>query len=302
MSSQQRVLGSVADLMAGLMMVFLFIAIAYMIEVKSKQASLADQAKQAMEARDSSDQARKNAEKSEIQAKASQKAAEASRKEAEVSRKEAEESRIEAEKGRKRSDATRAFMSEIAAEYVNSMAALEQALHTEFDKDLERWRAEIDNGSIRFLEPDILFDTNSAEIKIPFRKILDEFFPRYLEILTSDKFREEIEEVRIEGHTSTEWRDAEDDEDRYLKNAELSQRRAFSVLDHCYSMPASRKLHPWLIKSLRANGLSFASPVKTQEGTIDPERSRRVEFRVITRTTEKIRRILETGNELPSVE
>jgi outer membrane protein OmpA-like peptidoglycan-associated protein len=113
---------------------------------------------------------------------------------------------------------------------------------------------------------------------------------------------EQIEEVRIEGHTSTEWRDAVDDEDRYLKNAELSQRRAFSVLDHCYSMPASRKQHPWLIKSLRANGLSFASPVKNKEGVIDPERSRRVEFRVITRTTEKIRRILETGNTAPPEE
>lgn len=273
-------------------MVFLFIAIAYMIEVKSKQASLADEANKAMAALESAETAKHEAEASEKQAKASQELAEASRKEAEMSRAEAEE-------GRKRSDATKAVMSEIAAEYVNSKAALDKALHTEFDKDLKRWRAEIDNGSIRFLEPDILFDTNSAEIKLPFKKILDNFFPRYLAILTSGMFRDEIEEVRIEGHTSTEWRDAVDNADRYLKNAELSQRRAFSVLDHCYSLPASRKQHPWLIKSLRANGLSYASPVKNTRGTIDPERSRRVEFRVITRTTEKIRRILETGNTSP---
>jgi len=276
-------------------MVFLFIAIAYMIEIKSNQSALEDEAKKAKEALGSAEAAKQEAEASAKQAKASQELAEASRKEA-------EKSRVEAEEGRKRSDATKAFMSEIAAEYVNSKAALDKALHAEFDKDLKKWRAEIDNGSIRFLEPDILFDTNSAEIKMPFRKILDDFFPRYLDILTADKFREEIEEVRIEGHTSTEWRDAADDEDRYLKNAELSQRRAFSVLDHCYSLPVSRKQHPWLTKCLRANGLSFASPVKNKEGVIDPERSRRVEFRVITRTTEKIRRILETGNTAPPEE
>jgi chemotaxis protein MotB len=289
MSSQQRVLGSVADLMAGLMMVFLFIAIAYMIQIQSSQTSLANQAKEAVAARDAAEQARKQAEASEKQAKESQEAAE-------LSRKAAEASRLEAEEGKKRSDATRAFMSEIAAEYVNSKAALEKSMHGEFDKDLKRWRAELDNGSIRFLEPDILFDTNSAEIKTPFKSVLDDFFPRYLAILTSDKFRQEIEEVRIEGHTSTEWRDSANDQDRYLKNAELSQRRALSVLDHCYLLSASQPHHEWLIKTLRANGLSFASPVKNDKGTIDPERSRRVEFRVITRTTEKIRRILETGD------
>lgn len=295
MSTQQRALGSVADLMAGLMMVFLFIAIAYMIEVKSKQASLAEQARQAVEARDSAEHARKKAEESERHAKASQQAAEQSRKEA-------EESRREAEEGKKRSDATRAVMSEIASEYVNSKAALEKAMHAEFDRDLKRWHAEIANGSIRFLEPDVLFDTNSAEIKVPFKEVLNDFFPRYLQILTSEQFRDEIEEVRIEGHTSTEWRDAEDDEDRYLKNAELSQRRAFSVLDHCFSLTASRECHPWLITTLRANGLSFANPVRNEQDAIDPARSRRVEFRVITRTTEKIRRILETDEALPENE
>ena len=281
MSTQQRALGSVADLMAGLMMVFLFIAIAYMIEIQSNQKALADGAKKAEEAR--------------IQAEASEKAALASAKEALESRRAAEAASQEADERRKSSEKVSATMQAIAGEYSSSKQALENALHAEFEPDLKRWRAEISDGSIRFLEPDILFDTSSAEIKPAFKDILDDFFPRYLSILTSQKFRDEIEEVRIEGHTSTEWRDAVSEQDRYLSNAELSQRRALAVLDHCFRSRESEKHRAWLVSNLRANGLSFARPVPGADGAPDPARSRRVEFRVITRTTEKIRRILDAS-------
>ena len=284
MSTQQRALGSVADLMAGLMMVFLFIAIAYMIEIQSNQKALADGAKQAGEAR--------------VKAERSEQAALASAKEALESRRAAEAVSQEADERRKKSENVSATMQAIASEYSSSKQALEGALHAEFEPDLKRWRAEISDGSIRFLEPDILFATSSAEIKPAFRSILNDFFPRYLAILTSDKFREEIDEVRIEGHTSTEWRDAVSEQDRYLSNAELSQRRALAVLDHCFRLPASEKNQIWLVATLRANGLSFARPVADTAGKADPERSRRVEFRVITRTTEKIRRILDASGKL----
>ena len=289
MSTQQRALGSVADLMAGLMMVFLFIAIAYMIQVKSSQIALEEEAKNAKIAKEEAEHAREQAEASAQLASEKEQRALQSQEEAEASRQDAAE-------GKRRSDEIRSTMQEIAAEYTASVAALDAALQKEFDKDLKRWHAEIENGAIRFLEPDILFDTNSDVIKPPFRLILDDFFPRYLAILASPAFHEEIEEVRIEGHTSTEWRDAANDEDRYLNNAALSQRRALSVLQYCFAMRSSRPRQEWLIKTLRANGLSFANPILNADGSINPERSRRVEFRAITRTTEKIRRILEAGN------
>jgi chemotaxis protein MotB len=283
MSTQQRTLGSVADLMAGLMMVFLFIAIAYMIEIKSSQSSLADQAREADEARKGAEEAREQAE--------------SAREDAEESRKAAEASKERAQQEMEQSEEARGQMAGIAEAYFMSKDALDRALHAEFDKDLQRWKAEIENGSIRFLEPDILFDTSSAEIKEAYRGILDDFFPRYLRILQAPQFRDEIEEVRIEGHTSTEWRDARNKEERYLKNAELSQQRAFAVLDYCFALPACRADDDWLITILRANGFSFANPIREEDGEIDSARSRRVEFRVITRTTERIRQILETGDE-----
>jgi outer membrane protein OmpA-like peptidoglycan-associated protein len=37
---------------------------------------------------------------------------------------------------------------------------------------------------------------------------LDNFFPRYLEILTNNKYKKQIKEIRIEGHTSSVWKNA----------------------------------------------------------------------------------------------
>ena len=49
----------------------------------------------------------------------------------------------------------------------------------------------------------------------------------------------------------------------------------------------------WLIKLLRANGVSFANPV-FKNGVENVEQSRRVEFRVITKVESKIADILNT--------
>ena len=57
-----------------------------------------------------------------------------------------------------------------------------------------------------------------------FIDILDSFFPRYLDILLSDNFRERIAEVRIEGHT--------DSRGEYMYNVRLSQSRTSNVLDY----------------------------------------------------------------------
>src|SRR5215472_5781181 len=44
-----------------------------------------------------------------------------------------------------------------------------------------------------------------SELKPEFQAILQDFFPRYVRILTSSKYRDAISEVRIEGHTSSDW-------------------------------------------------------------------------------------------------
>lgn len=184
-------------------------------------------------------------------------------------------------------------MLEIANTYADTKSKLNEALHNEFDKDLERWGAEIllDN-TIRFKEPDVLFTRSSSKIREKFKSILNDFFPRYVSILTDESFVKDIVEVRIEGHTSSIYRKESTIQSAYLYNARLSQNRAFSVLSYLFALPDVSLHEKWLVKVFRANGLAFAKRI-FENGTESLEKSRRVEFRVMTNTQERIEQILE---------
>lgn len=186
----------------------------------------------------------------------------------------------------------------IAVTYKEYQDELHNSLIQEFKKDLARWDAGIlDDGTVRFYEPEVLFDEGSKKIKPRFQQILGEFFPRYIALLGGEKFRDNIEEVRIEGHTSSKWEESKSIEDRYLNNAQLSQQRSLSILDYCFRLPSMVPYQAWLTKVIRANGLAFANPVLTSTGQEDESRSRRVEFKVRTKADEKIREIVHTVNE-----
>lgn len=183
-------------------------------------------------------------------------------------------------------------MSAIAKNYENLQQELYEALMKEFKKDLKKWDAQIDvDNTIRFNEPEVLFDTGAKQVKKRFKDILDDFFPRYVRILSLPKFKDNIEEIRIEGHTSQSWYSAQTLEDRYLGNAELSQARALEVLKYCFNLNSINKHKEWLIGVFRANGLSFAKHLGNEV------KSRRVEFRVITKANDDLLKILEISKE-----
>ncbi|MGP1450396.1 MAG: OmpA family protein [Wolinella sp.] len=184
-------------------------------------------------------------------------------------------------------------IGDVAQTFENLQLELYGDLLREFSADLEAWNAIIDSdNTIRFKEPEILFDTGKSQVKERFKSVLDDFFPRYVRILTQEKYKNDIEEIRIEGHTSSEWLNAKTLESRYLGNAALSQARAFEVLKYCFTLDGIKSEQEWLIRVLRANGLSFAKPLDSEE------RSRRVEFRVLTRSHQKILKILDLSKEL----
>jgi len=190
-------------------------------------------------------------------------------------------------------------MRDIALTYERSKSALRAQLETEFEGDLERWGAEIlEDGTVRFKEPDVLFARSSAAIKPEFLAILDDFFPRYVTVLSSDQFRHEIDELRIEGHTSSIWRRKSTPEEAYLANARLSQARSLSVLDYVYLLSSVEVERDWLTTVIRANGVSYARRIYDEDGIEDLARSRRVEFRVVTKAEEKIYTILEASRGL----
>ena len=120
-----------------------------------------------------------------------------------------------------------------------------------------------------------------------------DFFPRYLGIITADKYRNDILEVRIEGHTSSAWLGAISDDDAYIYNMALSQARTRSTLAYLLNLPEVTNEKKWLKTYLTANGLSSAKVVQDNLGNEDDERSRRVEFKVRTDAEGKIASILE---------
>ena len=210
---------SVSDLMTGLMIIFLFIAIAYMSKVRTNQSVLTD--------------------------------------------------------------------------YIETKEQLHEKFVNEFKGDTARWQMTIGKDlSMKFKNPTVLFEQGSWELTPQFTKILDEFIPRYFSILLNDSLRNEVREIRIEGHTDNVAYPALD-KDPYIANVILSQRRALSVQRYIrnmkffnkYSDDDKRLLEFWLT----ANGLSYGKAldddgnfVQFSNKPINMQLSRRVEFRIVT--------------------
>lgn len=214
---------SVSDLMTGLMVIFLFVAIAYMNQVQENQSVL--------------------------------------------------------------------------TEYVETIQKTHDKLVNEFAGDTLKWQMTIGKDlTMKFKNPTVLFAPGAQQLTPDFQAILDEFLPRYFNILLNNSLSDKIQEIRIEGHT--------DDAplysyhpDPYIANVMLSQQRALSVIRYFRSMPAydsytpeqKRQLEFWLT----ANGLSYGRALDSDgkfilnsDKPIDRTLSRRVEFRIVTNGTE----------------
>jgi len=161
------------------------------------------------------------------------------------------------------------------------------ALTKEFKDDLPKWNAEIDPETMtfRFKEPDVLFDQGGSDLKLKFKNILSDFFPRYVRVLAP--FENDIDEVRIEGHTSSEWRYETDSQTAYFRNMELSQDRTRNVLEYCVSSNLIGNGSSWINQKIAAVGLSSTKLV-LEGGIENKEKSRRVEFRVKTNFEQQI--------------
>lgn len=127
--------------------------------------------------------------------------------------------------------------------------------------------------------------------------MMNYFFPKYLKIL-NDRFRDDIEEIRIEGHTDSSKcsKQCETIELNYLYNMNLSQARSRNVLRYGLTetdVAGNPELLAFGREYIIATGLSFSQPRTT------PSKSRRVEIRVRTKAQDKIDAIIKTlkGND-----
>lgn len=183
---------------------------------------------------------------------------------------------------------------DVAILYDRLRTQLYQDLEREFAPDMAHWGAELDEDlAFRFNNSDVLFDRGEAELKPEFRDILADFFPRYVRIITQSQYRDDILEVRIEGHTSSAWFGASTDDEAYIRNMNLSQQRTRSTLAFLLGLAPVADDKPWLIQHLTANGLSSAKVIRDAKGHENEQRSRRVEFRVRTDAEGRIATILD---------
>ncbi len=183
---------------------------------------------------------------------------------------------------------------EIAVTYEKTKEVIYQKLQDEFKDDLKKWNAEIDKETLafRFQEPDVLFNVGEAELKDKFKEILDSFFPRYINVLSDYKI--DIEEIKIEGHTSSEWNIGTVSlNEGYFLNMKLSQNRTRATLEYCLMLQKVNSNRDWIKSIVTANGLSSSKPIMLKSGREDTLRSRRVEFKVKTNSEKQILKILQ---------
>nr|WP_282550541.1 OmpA family protein [Halonatronomonas betaini] len=156
-------------------------------------------------------------------------------------------------------------------------------MEEEFEDYLDDWQAEILPGQliIRFNELYTKFATGSSQLTEEFQDIIADFFPRYLDILLASEYSEQIAEIRIDGHASSEWLGTDDEIEAYKNNLNLSQDRAYNTLEYCLSLTEVSEEFEWLKNRLISTGMSSSNPVYI-DGEEDKEQSRRVEFRIIT--------------------
>jgi outer membrane protein OmpA-like peptidoglycan-associated protein len=167
---------------------------------------------------------------------------------------------------------------------IHILNSLYEALYEEFEDDLKNWNAQLDKQTLtfRFLNPQAMFSYGSLELNEKYKTILESFIPRYIETLY--KYKDQIVNVLIQGHTSSEYSSAKSEEEKFEKNMQLSQKRAQNVYRFIKSINDKRVKDNliWIEKNFFPEGKSSLETIKNKDGLENLELSRRVEFKIQT--------------------
>jgi len=182
-----------------------------------------------------------------------------------------------------------------AKQYLDLRNELYEELKIEFSEEMKEWNAVLDSEtlSFRFINAqneslgNVYFKPDSQVLEPIFKNVLDDFFPRFVNIIYKPKYRGFITEIRIEGH-AVNWLDKY--EYNYMMN--YSQVRANNVLRYVHgNQKLTKNQLLWLEDRFAANGFGSSRPIYREDGILDDVKSRRVEFRIITDAERKIQEI-----------
>lgn len=148
------------------------------------------------------------------------------------------------------------------------------------------------DGDVIF--PDaILFDAGGADIHPEFNTLLQSFCRLWFETLYEQ--RGSLETVQVEGHASSEF-GMLIPEQAFVRNLDLSQRRAAAVFARCLTYGGDDEITDWARSSMAAVGYS-SSRVIIENGVENRTASRRVVFALEPNTESQMARaVLEQPN------
>ncbi|EAH8201756.1 OmpA family protein [Campylobacter lari] len=135
------------------------------------------------------------------------------------------------------------------------------------------------NSGAIVLPSEVLFDSNSFTLRAQAKENLKNILTQYFDgILKDENTLNSIESIVIEGHT--------DSAGSYIYNLDLSQKRAYAVMSFIHSFYKD----PRLQKLLMASGRSY-SDVIMKDGKEDKEASRRIEIKFNINTNNALQKV-----------
>lgn len=144
-------------------------------------------------------------------------------------------------------------------------------LKTEFQDSAAGIEVDEKTGAMIF-NTEILFPYDQSELKPASLEFLDEFVPKYLDVLLKSGYEDYVAEIIIEGHT--------DRDGSYLYNLRLAQDRSYSVADYILSEDFPYKeIQKQLENKLTVNSKSYSDFRTNEQGEYSADESRRVEFK-----------------------
>ncbi|WP_345993590.1 hypothetical protein [Sulfurimonas sp. HSL-1716] len=130
--------------------------------------------------------------------------------------------------------------------------------------------------SISLNDENLYFKAGQYKLTEVQKNFLDAFWKKLDTAMT--KYKSDIKTLEINGHTSSEWANA-DFSKGYLNNTNLSYQRSFGVISYIFNKQ-DLSTKKWLTKILKQSGYSYSKKVLDKKGNEDKKSSRRVTFKI----------------------
>lgn len=170
-------------------------------------------------------------------------------------------------------DITKAKIKDLTGIKLNVITKLKDKLGNSIDIDDK-------TGAIKF-SSNILFDQGQYKLKEEAKKKLSTIMKQYLQtLLTDEDVKKYIQSITIEGHTNSDG--------SYLTNLDLSQKRALEVMQFLYEANLVNK--DLLGKFVSSSGKS-SSDLVYKNGAEDKDASRRIEIKFVIKNETAIKEL-----------